>query len=552
MHMDELSKQQQLLEMLKSGDQDDADIDRQTLRYALYVRKSTTGDEKQASSIEDQIRDCVDRVIAEQNLNLVDTYQESFSAKVADTREEFKRLIKDIHSGRINGLIAWHPDRLSRNTKEAGTIIDLVDRGLIKDLQFATFTFENNPAGKMLLGITFVMAKQYSEHLSESVGRGNRRAVEDGDFIGKFKHGYTIDSDRHFQPDPESFTKVKHMFEMILNGKSQKDVRLWINDQNYKVYKRQGADSVPHIWSKDDVSELIRDPHYVGVHRWGKNLVTLNELYDFEPMLSVDDFLKINKIDSLNSSKILAIKSPKGDGVKANFLRSIVYCGHCDKSLTSMLIDKKKDDVIFESRYYYKCETVGCIMEGKSAKAKYVIDAAQSFLSDHFFVTKNNYDVFIRNAKLQIKQSQHKMDSAIAKLKADIINKERSYERIKKLLEEDETGKLKVHYDLDQTLDELKQMKERCTKAIAMRKDIPNALPAFEEYLKLFKSTSDILGKIRDMKQMDAFIRTFFSNFTITASNNSFAKGSQVSYKLNEPYEGFVKSNDFVLGAGDE
>ena len=106
--------------------------------------------------------------------------------------------------------------------KEAGVIIDLVDRGLIKDLRFATFTFENNPAGKMLLGITFVMAKQYSEHLSESVDRGNKRAIEDAEFIGKFKHGYILDSNRFFQPDPKNFTKVKHMFELALNGKSQR------------------------------------------------------------------------------------------------------------------------------------------------------------------------------------------------------------------------------------------------------------------------------------------------------------------------------------------
>ena len=40
------------------------------------------------------------------------------------------------------------------------------------------------------------MAKQYSEHLSESVDRGNKRAIEDAEFIGKFKHGYILDSNR--------------------------------------------------------------------------------------------------------------------------------------------------------------------------------------------------------------------------------------------------------------------------------------------------------------------------------------------------------------------
>lgn len=69
--MDELSKQQQLLEMLKGGDSSEDILDKQKVRYALYARKSTTGDEKQSSSIEDQVRDCIDRVIEPQGLNLV-------------------------------------------------------------------------------------------------------------------------------------------------------------------------------------------------------------------------------------------------------------------------------------------------------------------------------------------------------------------------------------------------------------------------------------------------------------------------------------------------
>lgn len=171
------------------------------------------------------------------------------------------------------------------------------------------------------------------------------------------------------------------MFGLALKGESQKDIRLWINEQNYTVQKRPQSNPEPHIWSKDDVSILLKDPLYAGVFKWGENLVNLPEIYPFEPMLSVGDFLKINRIESLDSPKILTINKPKGGNIRANFLRGTVYCGHCSKSLTSMLIDKKKDGVVYESRYYYKCETVGCEMEGKSAKAKYVIDAAQAFLS---------------------------------------------------------------------------------------------------------------------------------------------------------------------------
>lgn len=221
--MPEQSNTKKLLELLQAGQpKAPGDVDTSIVNYALYARKSTTSEDRQASSIEDQIRDCTEKLIAPEDLNVVKVYKESFSAKIADTRSEFKLLINEIENGHIDGLIAWHPDRLARNMKEAGAIIDLVDRGVLKDLRFPTFTFENTPAGKMLLGITFVMAKQYSEHLAESVDRGNKRAVEGAEFIGKFKHGYIVDINRTFQPDPRNFTKIKHMFGMILNGKSQK------------------------------------------------------------------------------------------------------------------------------------------------------------------------------------------------------------------------------------------------------------------------------------------------------------------------------------------
>lgn len=130
---------QDLLELLQAS-QGVEELDLSSISYALYARKSTTSEDRQASSVPDQIKECMDKVVIPNDLNTPKIYKDNFSAKVAGTRDDFKNLIKDIENGRINGLIAWHPDRLSRNMKEAGEIIDLVDRGLIKDLRFATPT----------------------------------------------------------------------------------------------------------------------------------------------------------------------------------------------------------------------------------------------------------------------------------------------------------------------------------------------------------------------------------------------------------------------------
>ncbi len=548
--MNELSKTQELLALLKSGQPKAPDeIDNSIVRYALYARKSTTSEDRQASSIEDQIRECLEKVATPNNLNVVKVYQESFSAKVADMRSEFNAMVKEIENGRIDGVIAWHPDRLSRNMKEAGAIIDLVDRGLIKDLKFATFTFENTPAGKMLLGITFVMAKQYSEHLAESVDRGNKRAVEDGEFIGKFKHGYIVDVNRALQPDPHNFIKVKHMFELALEGKPQKLIREWINEQGYTVQKRPGSAYEPHKWDKDDVSKLLRDPLYAGILKWGKSLTDLTRSQDLEVMISVDDFLKINKIDSLSSSKILAIHRPRSGGTRADLLRNIVYCVKCSKTLTSMIVDKKdKEGKITSSRYYYKCETSDCEMEGKSVRAGVVIDAAQQFFKQYLFVTKDNYAFFVKEAEKEAKLKSLQFDRLIAKLKPAIANKERSYEQTKALILDD--PKLKEHYDLDKYAKEIEKLKTEYRLTLKHRNNIKGAIPTFEEYLKLLQLTPVILGKIRDMKTMDSLLRIFFSNFTIEPVQNGTFKGPRVTYKLKEPWAGFLKDGKLVHGAG--
>ena len=556
MLMDDSTDRLKFLELLQAGQSKRfSDIDTSSVRYALYARKSTTAEERQASSIDDQISDCMERVVNADELkplNVVRIYQESYSAKVADTREQFKEMIREIELGRIDGVIAWHPDRLSRNMKEAGTIIDLVDRDLIRDLKFATFTFENTPAGKMLLGITFVMAKQYSEHLSESVDRGNARAIEDGQFIGKFKHGYIMDEKRYFRPDPNSFTKVKHMFEMALDGKSQKEIREWINQQGYTVQKRKNSDPVPHVWDKDDVSKLLKSPHYAGILDWGKNFVDLVEAYGFIPMISVKEFQEINKIDSLNSNKvsISALHRPKGGEVRADLLRGKVYCGHCKKTLTSMVVDKRDKETkkVIHSRYYYKCETLGCDMYGKSARAKVVIDAAQEFFETFLFVTQSNYGEFVEQAQKAILSKTSEIDSTLARLKITIANKQKAYEQMKALILDDH--KLKGHYDLDKHMADIEGLKAEYKSNLQHKDNIKNTLPTFEEYLKLLQSTPVILGKIRDMKAMDTLLRIFFSNFCITATGKGFQQGSKVTYRTNEPWEGFVINNDFVRGAG--
>lgn len=129
-------------------------------KFLIYVRKSTDEEGKQIRSIEDQIDECL-MFAKRQSINVSqkDILVEKCSAKDSGKRPEFNKMLKLIQKGEYNSVIAWHPDRLSRNMKEAGEIIDMLDKNIIKELKFVSFTFSNDPSGILLLGITFALSK---------------------------------------------------------------------------------------------------------------------------------------------------------------------------------------------------------------------------------------------------------------------------------------------------------------------------------------------------------------------------------------------------------
>jgi len=539
---------QELLEFLRLGTpQEPTEIDKTNLKYVIYARKSTTGDERQERSIPDQIHDCIERVVKPEGLTIIGApLEEKQSAKDPEIRPLFTQMLEDIRSGIIDGIIAWHPDRLSRNMKEAGEIIDLLDKGVLSDLRFATSTFENSPTGKMLLGMSFVLSKQYSEHLSESVARGNRRKTEIGYFFDEMKHGYYI-NDGKLIPDGRSFAQIKEAFQMRLDGTSQPEIAKWLNDSAYTIRKK-GKEPSMYKWDKDSVSKLFKDPVYAGVLKYGNSFANLTEHYDFEPVVDVNDFFKINKIKDFSSAKLVSsMMSNKRETTQANLLRGIVHCGFCGKSFSSGLTSKVlKAGKIFY--YLYKCETDGCEFKGKSVRAKVVLDFAEEFLSTNLFTTRSNYDQFIEEAKIEQAIRTKQISSDIMGMTKLIGNKKAEYDRAKNVIIQNPD--LKEHYNLDEIKRELELLEQRFVEMKTQRSNLKGALMTYEKYLELFESVGVTLRQRHDMAVLDQILRKFFSNFQI----RSYGKGKQqrydIEYKLKEPWSGFLKSNDFVRGRG--
>ena len=106
-------------------------------KFFLYIRKSTDEDDRQVLSLESQEFE-LNELARREHLIVVETFRESQTAKCPG-RPIFNQMLDRMERGEAEGILAWHPDRLSRNSVDGGKVIYLVDTAKITDLKFPTF-----------------------------------------------------------------------------------------------------------------------------------------------------------------------------------------------------------------------------------------------------------------------------------------------------------------------------------------------------------------------------------------------------------------------------
>ena len=155
----------------------------QDMQYFLYARKSTDEPDRQILSIEAQLSE-LREYAKKEGLIIAREFIESKTAKEPG-RELFNDMVAQMEQGAAQGIVAWHPDRLARNSIDGGRLIYLVDIGKITALKFPTFWFDPTPQGKFMLSIAFGQSKYYVDNLSENVHRGLRQKLRNGTWPGR-------------------------------------------------------------------------------------------------------------------------------------------------------------------------------------------------------------------------------------------------------------------------------------------------------------------------------------------------------------------------------
>ena len=303
-------------------------------RYVIYLRKSTDDEAKQVRSLEDQETECL--ALAEQlkiTVRKEDIYKESASAKKSGNRPIFDDILLGFKTGKYHGLLAWSPDRLSRNMKKAGDIIEMIDLEQIQDLHFKTYQFDNTPNGKMLLGILFATSKQYSDKLAVDVARGITGSIKDGKYVGQVKKGYYADTTTgYFIPDAHNWQLLRQAVIMRLyEGKTNQEVADYLNSSHFSYRKHQEDDYKLGKMDKKTVGVAFNDPFYFGMYKYGDNIANLNELYNFLPLITPDEFIALSRNTADNFNEQFVGRGSSAKRLDFGLLRDKVICDYCDK-----------------------------------------------------------------------------------------------------------------------------------------------------------------------------------------------------------------------------
>jgi site-specific DNA recombinase len=147
-------------------------------------------------------------------------------------------MLSEIEKGKAQGILAWHPDRLARNSVDGGRIVYLVDTGKIRDLRFPTFRFEASAHGKFMLNIAFCQSKYYVDNLSENIKRGIRQKLETVFGRASAPVGYLNDRNaRAIVVDPAKAPLVRKAFELYATGNyALHEVRTRMSEVGFVAY----------------------------------------------------------------------------------------------------------------------------------------------------------------------------------------------------------------------------------------------------------------------------------------------------------------------------
>ncbi len=309
----------------------------------IYVRVSSKEQEQEGFSLQAQQK-LLKEYCAQKGYRILKEFADVETAKRSG-RKQFNEMIKFAKTNKlVKHILVEKTDRLARNITDYAHIDGLMERDdltihLVKEN--STLSKDSRSHLKFIFGIKIVVAKNFSDNLSEETKKGMLEKAEQKIYPSFAPYGYMNveeNGKKILKPDPSSAPYVKKMFELYATGSysllSLKNKML----ADGMVY-RNGKNFYKHT-----VEVILKNEFYTGVFYWkGRKY----ENAQHEPLISKELFREVQNV----LTKPNKYKSRKDLFAFTN----LISCGVCGFSITAQ-IQKGKYIYYHCSGYKGNCE----------------------------------------------------------------------------------------------------------------------------------------------------------------------------------------------------
>jgi site-specific DNA recombinase len=285
---------------------------------AIYTRISSdpNGDALGVQRQEDDAR----KRCAERGWTVVEVFcdndRSAFNQRKA--RPRYKAMLDAIRDGSINVVVAWHPDRLHRQTRELVPFIDLVNaHGVHVETVTAGAYDLSTPSGRMQARIVGSVAEYESEHKAERIKRKlEANAAQGRHHGGSRPFGWRDDRVTVLE---EEAAIVREATARVIAGESIRSITKALNDAGHTT-----STGIP--WRDVHVRKMVVRARNAGLRAYHGEVTAPGQ---WEPIVSPEEYHQAKAILS-NPAR----RTHPARGGQVHLLSTIARCGACGGPMT--------------------------------------------------------------------------------------------------------------------------------------------------------------------------------------------------------------------------
>ena len=366
----------------------------------IYIRVSTEDQVREGFSLAEQ-KEKLLQLCKFKEYEVFNVYEDAgISAKDIEHRPSFQEMLSDMKKGKINYIVAYKLDRITRSVRDLEELIsqlEMYNCYLICDKDDVNTSTAN---GRFFVRMLTVLSQLELEIVSERTKFGLNGAIKSGHLPGIVPLGYKKDSSKKTIIDETTKDVVIRIFNMYLEGKSYQQISNTLN--NEKVL-------YPKHWRDTTIMKIIDNKVYMGDYEKGKSN-------------NKDITVFMNVVEPIISRAMWKEAQHQKEKNQRSYARDRVYiffqklkCPKCDR------IMKCKGSGGTKKKYmYYNCE---------HCKIYYREDKIEECLQ-RFILELVEYDMSVKKYFLPILAD--KKETKTEKLEQEIDTLEKQKERIKK------------------------------------------------------------------------------------------------------------------------